>query len=146
VAVDAWGNAFAVGKTHCSDFPATSGAFDDSYNDGWDGWVAKVNLGLTAVESGGPMSPLPRGCRLHQNYPNPFNPVTEIRYHLPGTRHVTVKVYNIRGQEAATLVDAEQAAGDHAVHWDGSGRAGGIYLCVLRAGHDRRTIRMVLLK
>jgi hypothetical protein len=146
VAIDGQGNAFAVGKTHCSDFPATSGAFDESYNGGWDGWVAKVNLGATAVETDAPVSQLPRGCLLHQNYPNPFNPVTEIRYRLSSPRRVTVKVYNIRGQEVAVLVDGARAAGEHAVRWDASGRAAGIYVCVLRAGQHRRTIRMVLLK
>jgi hypothetical protein len=61
-----------------------------------------------------------------QNYPNPFNPSTTIRYGLPSSSNVTVKVFNILGEQIADLVNAEQSAGWHETTWDAS-VASGVY-------------------
>jgi len=94
---------------------------------------------------------LPRTFSLSQNYPNPFNPTTTIRYALPQGSRVTLKVYNVLGQEVATLVDGYQPAGFQLAVWDGRTMAGstvpsGTYLYRVVAGDFVQTRTMVLLK
>ena len=98
-------------------------------------------------------SQLPETYALFQNYPNPFNPVTTIKYLLSETSRVTLKVYNILGQEVRILVDKEEKAGSYSVLWDGldeggEGVASGVYLCKLEAadGCFPRVKKMVLIK
>ncbi len=62
---------------------------------------------------------IPKTFRIHQNYPNPFNPVTNIKYELPNTGNVTLKIYNLLGQEVKTLVNKTQASGFYKLQWDG---------------------------
>jgi cyclomaltodextrinase / maltogenic alpha-amylase / neopullulanase len=76
---------------------------------------------------------LPQQYALDQNYPNPFNPSTTIRYSLAESGLATLKVYDILGQEIATLVEGQRLAGQYAVAWDGRNRQGsavgsGVYL------------------
>ena len=61
---------------------------------------------------------------LSQNYPNPFNPTTRIEYALPVQSLVTIKIYNILGQEVVTLVDEEQVGGSHTIEWNGRSSRG----------------------
>jgi len=91
--------------------------------------------------------------RLEQNYPNPFNPSTVISYQLPVTSKVTLKVYNILGNEIATLVNEELPAGEYEVKFNAvSHSAGvrnlpsGIYFYQLRAGKFIQTNKMIYLK
>jgi len=70
---------------------------------------------------------VPLKYTLEQNYPNPFNPTTTIRYALPAGGHVTLKIYDILGQEVTTLIDGEQGAGYQSVLWNASSTASGVY-------------------
>jgi hypothetical protein len=72
--------------------------------------------------------------QLQQNYPNPFNPVTTIEFDLPKSSEVTLKVFNILGEEVATLLSASLLAGTHSLEWDASNLASGVYLYRLQAG------------
>jgi len=69
----------------------------------------------------------PSKFSLDQNYPNPFNPSTTIKYRLPAEMNVTVKVYNMLGQEVAILADGLQAPGTQTLQWDASHMASGLY-------------------
>lgn len=91
-------------------------------------------------------SALPATYVLDQNYPNPFNPVTEIRYAIPTDGHVVMKVYNIKGEEVATLVDGNRTANFYTVRWDAGDFAAGVYFCRLSTSDYAETIKMVLLK
>lgn len=87
---------------------------------------------------------VPSSYELIQNYPNPFNPSTSIRYALPESGHVTLKVYNIIGQEVITLVSRVQSAGRYTVSWtgiNGQGRSAssGLYFYRLAAKPLDRT-------
>lgn len=89
---------------------------------------------------------VPGEFALWQNYPNPFNASTVIRYELASDEHVTLKVYNIHGQEVASLVDADQRAGMYSVQWKGEGLGSGVYIYTLNAGNLSQTKKMVFVK
>jgi len=71
---------------------------------------------------------LPREFKLRQNYPNPFNPDTTIRYALPESAQVELKVYDIVGREIAVLVDSYQIAGDHSIVFEANNLPSGVYI------------------
>jgi len=73
-------------------------------------------------------------CRLYQNYPNPFNASTMIRFFIPTYAHVLLKVYDLRGREIATLINAGLTAGEHAVRFGASGLPSGVYVVRMSAG------------
>lgn len=85
---------------------------------------------------------------LGQNYPNPFNPTTAIEYSLGGQelRFVLLKVYNLLGQEAATLINEKQMPGRYKVTFDASGLSSGVYCYTLRAGSFYQTRKMILIR
>ncbi len=88
---------------------------------------------VTSVESQPPRR-LPVAFQLLQNYPNPFNPVTIINYRLPSTSFVTLRLYNILGEEVETLVNGMEQGGYKTVRWDGSNMPSGVYFLHLQAG------------
>jgi len=93
----------------------------------------------------------PTSCRLVQNYPNPFNPETAVGYELPEEGYVSLTIFNLLGQEVCRLVDGQQEAGSYRVVWDGRNSkgehvSGGVYFCVLTAGHTTATTKMLLLR
>jgi len=110
------------------------------------------NPAYTSVEEWDePEKELPGMYRLSQNYPNPFNASTEIRYTLPVDGSVSLRVFNIRGQEVAMLAEGHRPAGIHAVIWDGRDdrhrqMASGIYFCRLQTVGYAQTLKMVLLR
>lgn len=80
------------------------------------------SLGVTTSVSGRPA--VPQAYALEQNYPNPFNPSTRIAFSLPQTGAVTLSVFNLLGQQIATLVNGPMTAGTHETVWDGRDAAG----------------------
>jgi hypothetical protein len=88
---------------------------------------------------------------LFQNYPNPFNPYTEIRYQIRKTSHVTIKIYDLLGQEVTTLVDGNVDAGTHDVRWNARNRENtpvstGIYVYRLNVDKEVFQRKMALIR
>lgn len=88
----------------------------------------------------------PTTYKLSQNYPNPFNPTTTIEYQLPVDGRVTLKVYDLLGQELATLVNEVQQADYYRVEFDGRSLASGVYFYRLQAGPFGAAKRLMLLR
>jgi beta-xylosidase len=87
---------------------------------------------------------IPQNFGLEQNYPNPFNPSTLIRFNVPNKSFISLKIYNILGQEVAELAGREYLAGLHAVTFDASPLSSGIYFYTLRAKDFLQTKKLVL--
>jgi hypothetical protein len=83
---------------------------------------------------------------LEQNYPNPFNPSTTIKFSIPQNEFVTLKVYDILGNEVADLVNEQTVAGSYEVRFDASNLASGIYVYTLKAGNFSQTSKLMLMK
>ena len=102
---------------------------------------------LGAESSTAPISiSLPQHYSLHPNYPNPFNPTTMIDFELPRAAQVTLKVYNLLGQEVATLVDGKIRAGTYQVPFDATHLSSGVYFYRLSTSTQSETRKMVVLK
>jgi len=93
----------------------------------------------------------PKNFELHQNYPNPFNPNTAIEYALPHEAIVRLRIFDLLGQEVATLVQSMQSAGRHKVVWNGMDRNGnrvstGVYLYSLCTGGQTITRKLIVIR
>lgn len=117
-------------------------------------WFEKGGVAYTFYPSDtGPLSTdpypatasVPREILLSQNYPNPFNPATLIRFQLPAQCRVSVKVFDLVGNEVAVLVDAERHAGTYTEMFNASGLASGVYFYRLQAGglSETRTMHLI---
>jgi hypothetical protein len=99
---------------------------------------------LSSVKFAG--GPAPGVFTLDQNYPNPFNPATIISFSLPRGEMVSLRVFNLLGEEVATLVNAPLPAGRHSFAWDAHSYASGVYFYQIRAGSDVLVKKMILLQ
>lgn len=106
----------------------------------------KYEFGQGVMSNGDPVSLLPDSYELFQNYPNPFNPVTKIKFQIPNSGNVKLKVFDILGKEVRTLINRQQPAGLYEIDFDGSGLAGGIYYYTLTSGTFTDTKKLVLVK
>ena len=91
-------------------------------------------------------SETPGSIELRQNYPNPFNPSTNITFFLPEDRQVRLGIYNIVGQQVATLIDDNMGAGEHSVVWNATNNPSGIYIVQLETGSRILTRKITLVK
>ncbi len=103
-----------------------------------------VTNGVVGVEENS--SEIPNEYALEQNYPNPFNPTTLINFSLPESGLVTLKVFNILGQEVVELVNDIKAAGSYNVSLDASDLTTGLYIYTIQAGNFTATKKMMLVK
>jgi len=136
--------SFQLGKNYNSVY------FTDSLT-GWvvcdSGIILKTTTGGVLTNFSNISSEIPEKFSLLQNYPNPFNPRTIINYQLTMFNFVSLKVYDVLGNEVAALVNENQNAGAYSVEFDGSGFSSGVYLYRLEAnGNHIDTKRMIFLK
>jgi spore coat protein A, manganese oxidase len=115
---------------------------DHEENDMMQYMQTKLSLG----KDGEGEEVLPNEFALEQNFPNPFNPATQIRFQMPKDGHATLRIFNAGGQEVAKLVDGQLPAGSHAVSWDASRFATGVYFYRLEAGSFSAVKKMLFLK
>jgi polyhydroxybutyrate depolymerase len=132
----------------------------------WPGWKAVIPaLGLTNRDINGSQEiwnfvknfdivvgvsekhqTIPNNFSLSQNYPNPFNPSTTIKYQIPELSFVILKVYDVLGNEIATLVNEEKTAGTFEITWYAENLSSGVYFYRLQAGSFVETKKMILMK
>jgi aminopeptidase N len=106
-------------------------------------WILKnVNSIVLGVDN----ENIPNKFSLEQNFPNPFNPSTEIQFSVGIKQFVQIKVYDVLGNEMATLVNEEKEPGTYEVNWDASNLSSGIYVYKMQAGSFFNTRKMILLK
>ncbi len=101
---------------------------------------------ITSVKSPELVNGISSRYELFQNYPNPFNPSTSIKFSLPHSGYVTLKVYNTLGEEIATLVSKNLSTGRYTTEWNASGFSSGVYFYRLQAGEFVEVRRLLLLK
>ena len=89
---------------------------------------------------------LPKNFELNQNYPNPFNPSTKIKFSLPKDELVNLKIFNILGQEVATLVHEQLKAGSYSYDFNASKLSSGVYFYRIEAGSFNSVKKMLLIK
>jgi hypothetical protein len=89
---------------------------------------------------------IPTVFSLEQNYPNPFNPSSTIRFDIPTSSYVELKVYDILGKEVATLVNEELESGSYETIFDGTGLSSGVYFYRIKAGDFVQTKKLLLQK
>jgi hypothetical protein len=117
------------------------GSIDPLFYNAWDfNKKQPVSVGVEPVEG------VPQVYSLEQNYPNPFNPTTAIEYSVPASGLVTLKIYNVLGQEVATLVNQMQTAGKYRVTFEAGKLATGLYMYRLQAGQFTDVKKMMLIK
>jgi len=86
------------------------------------------------------------GYSLFQNYPNPFNPTTEIKYSIPSSSFVTIKIFDFLGKEINTLVKREHEAGMYIAKFNAHSHSSGLYFCRIQAGNYNDAIKMLVIK
>ncbi len=101
-------------------------------------------LSITDVPDGG--GRLPNGFTLNQNYPNPFNPTTTISFALPRSSDVRLEIFDLLGRTVDSRDLGIQSAGDHAIEYDASSLASGVYFYRLVTDYAQQTKKMLLLK
>ena len=121
--------------------------------DAANGWVSggngtilhTTNGGVTFVEEE-QIDEMPTEFLLSQNYPNPFNPSTKIKYSVPNSSQVVIKVFDILGNEIETLVSEEKPAGTYEITWYAENLPSGVYFYQLKAGTFIESKKMILMK
>jgi len=101
---------------------------------------------ITEVEDNELLFSQPTYYKLYQNYPNPFNPLTKIRFSIPSSGNITLKIFDILGREVKTLLSESKPTGTYEVSFDGGELASGIYFYQLRSGDFIKTKKMLMIK
>ncbi|HDP98718.1 MAG TPA: T9SS type A sorting domain-containing protein [bacterium] len=109
-----------------------------------------LNLGLPTTVAAADRPDLPADFALLPNYPNPFNPETRLRFQLPEASHVRLKIFNVRGEEVAALLDQEVQAGYHQIIWNAQSAVGnlssGVYFCRIESRNFTQSRKMMFIR
>ena len=101
-------------------------------------------VGTTSITTIG--NDVPKEFKLFNNYPNPFNPTTDIKYNLPKSGLVSLKVYDINGRLVKELVNQMQIAGSYTARFEAANLSSGVYFYQLTSGEFKAQNRMLLIK
>ncbi len=123
------------------------------FSDENSGWIVCDSGAILNTTTGGIVSveeeviyEIPTNYILNQNYPNPFNPSTRIKYSVPQSSNVIIKVFDILGNEIEALVNEEKSTGTYELTWYATNLPSGVYFYRLRAGSFVETKKMILMK
>jgi hypothetical protein len=150
IVISVFGNGVSISQTGNHRLSATLGqpligvGSNDSITIYGGFWTSIIDIATSTEQI--EESTLPQEFSLNQNYPNPFNPTTIISWQLPVSGHVSLKVYDIIGNEVATLVNEEKPAGNYEISFDASGLSSGVYFYKLTSGNFIKTKKMILLR
>lgn len=133
--------AVISGDARSMPFTTTGSFFTSRTLKGEVHYVVNSPTGITNLNTG-----VPGEFKLSQNYPNPFNPSTNIEFALPKNSNVTLKIYNVSGQEVASLVNGEYAAGTYIANWNAVNMASGIYFYTIQTEGFTQTKKLLLVK
>jgi len=126
-----------------STFPGYFNFKFEIMSDGWCYWKDSTQLLVTGIKS---EEIFPTEFALSQNYPNPFNSSSVIKYSIPKSSQVSLKIFNTLGQEIETLVNEEKPVGTYEVNWNAANLPSGVYFYRLKVGDFVETKKMILLK
>jgi hypothetical protein len=147
---DNWAQTGTVIKSGIDGFPIGALHWNDADLAAYNPVTAKAQVmaayqnAVTAVAA--PISGTPESFELSQNYPNPFNPSTKIDFKISKASDVKLTVYNVLGQQVATLLNEHMSAGSQSVVFDASKLSSGVYFYRLDAGNFSSIKKMMLLK
>jgi hypothetical protein len=136
---DAAGSVYAVDVDGDGDMDVLSASRDDNKITWYE------NLLIVGIDDNNFLD-VPVQFRLYNNYPNPFNPTTTISFSIPELSLVTLKVYDVLGNEIITLVNEEKPTGSYEVEFDAKELVSGIYFYKLQTGDYTNTKKMILFK
>jgi hypothetical protein len=123
----------------------SSNSNNGSSGDQWN-WAANKRVVVLTPTSVTDEKNIPNDFILDQNYPNPFNPVTNIKFSIASDGFVSLKVFNLNGQEVATLVNERKSPGEYSSTWNASSLPSGVYIYQYKAGNFKAVKKMLLLK
>jgi Secretion system C-terminal sorting domain len=143
------GNASGYTSTYSVDFDENGNLYSQSHYGwtiekwGYNGTLPTIDIGTSVKQVDGT---IPSSFTLRQNFPNPFNPSTKIEFSVPSSGHVSLNVFNLLGEEVATLVDGYTVAGTYQVNFDARNLPSGTYLYTLKTEGFSSTKKMLLLR
>ena len=118
------------------------GAYGGLYAIDWNGFLGKTSFDDEELAAA---TPTTTEIKI-DNYPNPFNPTTTIKYSIPKTYNVLIKVFDVLGNEIETLINEEKPVGTYELNWNAANLPSGVYFYRLQAGDFVQTRKMILLK
>ena len=129
-----------------SDNEGVSLAWAGTFNGEEDVYYSRINQTPVSINNAQEGRQLPKSFLLSQNFPNPFNPSTTIEYQLPQAEFVSLKVFDVLGNEIVTLVNEEKSAGSYEVEFKAENLPSGTYFYKFQAGNFFETKKMLLIK
>ena len=143
-----WGLVYGGGETIAPEVGLVTSAFLGDHDQLIGALIDGVVYGDTTMPkfSKVPSSNLTTEVFVLQCHPNPFNSTTTIRYYLPKSRYVTIKIFNLSGQVIKTLVNEQLPAGEFEIVWNAGLLPSGFYLCHFTAGEFVQTRKLLLIR